>query len=164
MKLTKEEILARPERYRVLDGGAVYDMEQKHIVTHMHNGEGKYQITPDKGRQMRERQKEMAQQRAAEAIDEAAIEEGKIPKTAAPGEGWKGVVKKVTKTLFTSENLRGQAEAARFLGQAAGYYNTPEEEESSFAQVRGIIHDLAELGRQINQAQERQQTNNVIDA
>jgi hypothetical protein len=144
-------------RYRILASGAVLDTTTGKFVANP--GGGKYAITPETSQQMHARKRELVQQHAAEAIDEAAIEEGQIPHNAPPGLGWKGVVKKVTKTLLKSENLRGQAEAARFLGQAAGYYNTPEtEEESAFEQVRGIIRDLAELSREINRAQDQPTT------
>jgi hypothetical protein len=145
-------------RYRILQSGAVLDTTSGKFVANP--GGGKYAITPETSQQMHARKRELVQRHAAEAIDEAAIEEGQIPQNAPPGTGWKGVVKKVTQTLFKSENLRGQAEAARFLGQAAGYYNTPEgKDESEFEQLRGLIRDLAELSREINRAQAKQTTN-----
>jgi len=77
--------------------------------------------TSERGRELIARRYELARERAIEGIDEAAIEAGRIPKSmAGNGEGWKSVVKHVTRTLLESKNLRGQAEAANFLGKAAG--------------------------------------------
>lgn len=96
--------------------------------------------TPEKGREMLARRYELARQRAIEGIDEAAIEAGRIPSLqAGSGDGWKAVVQHVAKTLLESKNLRGQAEAANFLGKATGYSSqdgeSPENIAAAIAQL-----------------------------
>jgi hypothetical protein len=87
-----------------------------------------YLLTSERGRELVARRYELAQQKALEGIDEAAIEAGKLPAVGSVGgDGWKVIVKHVAKTLLESKNLRGQAEAANFLGKAAGFA-VPEEQ------------------------------------
>ncbi len=86
--------------------------------------------TSERGKELIARRYELAQQKALEGIDEAAIEAGKLPTLdRETGDGWKVIVKHVAATLLESKNLRGQAEAANFLGKATGY-TTPETDNS----------------------------------
>ena len=117
-------------RYIETKNQAIYDRRVGHIIRAPKTG----LITAETSRLMLARKHEIAQHRAAEAIDEAAIEAGRIPKSAATGEGWRAVVRHVTATLLESKNLRGQAEAANFLAKASGLA-APEAPSVAFAEV-----------------------------
>jgi hypothetical protein len=165
-KPTKEEILAQPERYRVLNGGAVYDYDAGHIVAHLHHGDGPYQITTANARAMVERKKQkrinshfrgMARGAGID-IDENAPEEELLDHAANALELY---VAHLGRTFLKSENLRGMGES--FTKLVLPFGEEPDQEESPLSQARGLIHELAELSKEINRTQERQQINgNVI--
>lgn len=124
----------------VYEDGTVKDAATGHFL---HPPRSAKITTSERGRELGRRRKELAQQRAIEGIDEAAIEAGKIPQHhAGSGDGWKAVVKHIATTLLESKNLRGQAEAANFLGKASG--NTLETEGSEMSNIADAITTLLE--------------------
>jgi hypothetical protein len=133
-KLTREIVEAQPDRYKILDGGAVYDLTIGRIAGHLG---GPYLITSENARAMQLRGRELSRQRAVEALDEVAIEQGLMPRNGTGGEGWKHIVKHVAKTLLESKSLRAQAEAANFLGKASG--NLTEQREAEEDIAAGIV-------------------------
>lgn len=115
-------------RYSKLETGAIYDHSTGRIVA-IDPSKNPHAITPANARQLVERKKQLARERAIEGVDAAAIAAGKI-KPGNSGEGWRAICEHIAASLFASKAIRGQAEAANFLGKATGYaipeYSEPE--------------------------------------
>lgn len=116
-----EKLADGKPRYQVNSIGAVQDMANGGKIITIDPSKNPNAITPANSRAMLARKKQIAVERAIQGIDQAAIEAGRIPKDAQRGAGWQAVVKHVASTLLKSSNLRGQAEAANFLGKASGF-------------------------------------------
>lgn len=103
-----------PERFRILPGGAVYDLEKKQIVDNP--GGGKYAITPETSQLMHKRRKELgaiAHMRALAAAEGIELPEGadleELAQAAA--KGIEALTLHMVKTFKQSKNLRGMAES-----------------------------------------------------
>jgi hypothetical protein len=127
---------AQPERYKIGSNGSIYDLEQGRF-TDLIVELNPHAITSANAREMALRGRELSRQRAVEALDEAAIERGLMPRNGTGGQGWKYIVKHVATTLLESKSLRAQAEAAQFLGKASGNLTEQREAEEDIAQ--GIV-------------------------
>jgi hypothetical protein len=82
-------------------------------------------ITSETAPLMLQRRRAISEQQARDAIDEAAIEAGKMPLSKmGTGEGWYQIVRHTAAIFLKSENVRGLAEMFGKLGQAGGYIST----------------------------------------
>jgi hypothetical protein len=104
-------------RYRILDGGAVYGLQEGRIVAHLPGG--KYLITPENARSMLERKRQIGQiaqlrglaRAAGMDLDNATLEE--IAKGA--GDAIENMTTHFYQVFMKSSNVRGLAEAFRGL-------------------------------------------------
>jgi hypothetical protein len=115
-------------------------------------------ITPESAADMKRIRKEKARERAIEGLDQAVIEAGGLDmRRAGSGDGWMYVIQHVTKTLLESKNIRGLAEAGRFLGTATGA--TIEDKDE------GVSVSIAQLFDKFLDRLPRQEVDNdIIDA
>ena len=103
-------------RYRILDGGAVYDLQEGRIVAHLG---GKYQITKETSRTMLERKRQIVQlatlrglaRKVGVNVDEATLEE--IAQGA--GTAIENMAGHNYETFMKSNNIRGQGENLRAI-------------------------------------------------
>jgi hypothetical protein len=112
----EENKYSDPSRYRFFDGGAVYDLQKGRIVAHTQPTDGKYQITPEKGKEFAQRRRELGQIAQLKAL--AASEGIELPEGAdmdeliqAAAKGIEAITLHMLKTFKDSKNLRGMAES-----------------------------------------------------
>jgi hypothetical protein len=104
----------RSERYKVLDGGAIYDLEQHQIVDHLYHGGGKYQINSremalsfrEKARLVGLRAQLRGLARAVN-LDPAEIDDDLLLQS---GSALEALTCHMAKTFLQSKNLRGMSE------------------------------------------------------
>jgi hypothetical protein len=103
-------------RYKILDGGAVYGLEEGKIVAHL-PGEHKYSITKSNSREMLQRKKDIAEASQLRALARAA---GLDPDTLdmeqlmqGAGSALEKLLQHFYATFLKSANLRGMAESYR---------------------------------------------------
>jgi len=115
MGLTHEEALQAPERYKILESGAIYDMEAGHIAGNP--GGGKHAITKDNAKDMQARRWDLARDAYAQGFVE-----GTPGMTASDPdtEAWRAIGRKTAELLHAATSARGYAEllnaAAKYLG------------------------------------------------
>ena len=117
-----DEITATPDyndtsRYRILDGGAVYGLNEGRIVAHLPGG--KYLITPETARAMLARKKQIVQlatlrglaREVGVNVDEATLEEI----AGGAGTAIENMAGHNYRTFMKSNNIRGQGENLRSI-------------------------------------------------
>jgi hypothetical protein len=115
------------------ESGAQYDRDAGRLIhpaTHA-------MITAETSPLMQQRRREISEQQARDALDEAAIEAGTMPLTKmGTGEGWYQIVKHTAVIFLKSENVRGLAEMFGKLGQATGNLSTQRVEIENNVNIR----------------------------
>ena len=151
-------------KYKILDGGAVYGLQEGRIVAHLPGG--KYAITPENSRAMLERKRQIGQiaqlrglaRAAGMDLDNATLEE--IAKGA--GDAIENMTAHFYKVFMQSNNVRGLAEA--FRGLTAPMIGEPEERKTVLN-----LHEIelsktaAELIRKLREAMSEPIEGQVID-
>jgi hypothetical protein len=128
-------------KYKILDGGAVYGLEEGKIVAHLPGG--KYAITKDNSRQMLARKKQLVQlatlrglaRKVGVNVDEATLEEI----AAGAGTAIENLAGHNYQTFMNSSNLRGQGENLRALLALLGV----EKEEAEVHHIHDVTDGTA---------------------
>lgn len=134
--------LEKPTRYKTLSNGAVYDLEEKRIVS------GAI-ITSDRARELVNIREQKRREIAREAAN-AAVQRGDF--TAKHGEmAFFAEIVSAAQSKATNIDDPKMIEAARFVLAATGESVDGQQNDSngSLSEARGLVRDLAELGRVI---------------
>jgi len=142
-----------PERFELLDSGAIYDHQLGRIVDHV--GTGPYQITPERSKefhQMRRAAGLVAQMRALakskgiEISDDADMSQ----LVAAAATGYEALTLHLIETFKASKNLRGMGETYGKIGTAfydektSGEPSVPTNPHTLVVLLMQYIHELKE--------------------
>src|SRR6266498_2051110 len=114
---TLPEKYSDPERYKLLDSGAIYDLQAGRIVA---NIGGKYTITPEMAKSIAQRKKEIgiiAQMRGLALANGNELPEDADIETIvrAAGSAIEALTAHMGKTFLQSKNVRGLGEAYKPL-------------------------------------------------
>lgn len=156
-KPTKEEVLANPERYTIIPGGAVRDTETGRIVTHVG---GKNLITKETSQLMHARRRELGLRShlrgmilgAGLDLDPDDVEDDLVRKASDALELY---VAHMGKTFLKSQNIRGMGEI--FPKLVEPFSRVMKEEDDTvipLSSMRGLLREIANAARAISNARE----------
>ncbi len=118
-RITHEIARANPERYRILRNGAVYDLQAGRIAGNPPGGTATA-ITPETSQAMHRRRAELRIQAQAAARSGVATLAG-----GSEYKAWAEIARAQAKLALDTDKGRSSTEAARFVGQAAGFLASP---------------------------------------
>lgn len=156
-KPTKEEVLANPERYRIIPGGAVRDTETGRIVTYVG---GKNLITKETSQLMHARRRELGLRShlrgmilgAGLDLDPDDVDDDLVRKA---GDALELYVAHMGKTFLKSQNIRGMGEI--FPKLVEPFSRVMKEEDDTvipLSSMRGLLREIANAARAISNARE----------
>lgn len=153
-KLTRAEIERSPERYRVLESGAVMDLSTGKIVTNLG---GPYTITKARSQEMHARRKELGLRSRMRGLArgagiEIADDMDGDDLIVKASDGLEALTAHLTRKFLASENVRGMSDAYSKLAEPFAL-QMPDEREQPFPIVRGLLREMAKIARSIDQAQ-----------